>query len=218
MKNVAEAIRTKVEKAEPGAFFTASDFPGSRRAVESALSRLAAHDRLMRVRHGVYWKGVNSRFGMGRPKPEEVAVHVAGGRGVGPTGWTASNALGLSTQVPPVPELVAVGIPPTGVPDIVFHSRWNFARIDLNYLEIAVLELLRNWPNYVEANWSESVEKITQLHEDRAINLHRVFSVASREKSLTLRSRITDLKAATLSRTLHHEYPDVKMENAATAR
>ncbi len=191
--STASVIRTQVERADPGAIFTLGDFGGSRRAVESALSRLATKGTLLRVRNGVYWKGMRSRFGSGRPRMEEVALKVAGHRGAGPTGWSASHDLGLSTQVPPVPEFVVVGMPPTGLRDVTFHSRRNVARVGLNYFEIAVLEILRNWPEYVEVSWPELVRRIKELRDERKISLESVHRAAALERSKGLHDRIHDL-------------------------
>lgn len=187
-------IRKRVENAESGSFFTLGDFEGSRRAVESALSRLAGKGALLRVRNGVYWKGVKSRFGSGNPRPEEIVLKLAGHRGVGPTGWSASHLLGLSTQVPSMPEFVVVGVPPTGLADVVFHSRRNVARVGLNYFEIAVLETLRYWPTYVEASWSDFVTRIGELRDEGKIDLSLVYRAAALEKSPAVRDRLSRLR------------------------
>jgi hypothetical protein len=42
------------------------------------MSRLAAAGELLRVHHGLYWKGVQTRFGAGRPGLVDVAIAVAG--------------------------------------------------------------------------------------------------------------------------------------------
>lgn len=194
MSGVAGTIRTRISRAKPGRFFTPSDFPGSRSAVEPALSRIAAEDlRVVRVRRGLYWRGVDSRFGPGRPRPEEIARAVAGNRGLGPTGWSASHALGLSTQVPPVPTLVVVGPPPTGIKGILFHSRHNFARLGLSYEEIALLEVLRTWPDHVEAPWEELVRAVDRLAADNAIRLARLRRAAAAERSPAMRERLSRL-------------------------
>lgn len=196
MANVAKTVRRRIDRAIPGRFFLSSDFPGPRSAVEPALSRLAADDpRVVRVRRGLYWKGVNSRFGPGRPRPEEVARAVAGDRGLGPTGWSASQALGLSTQVAPVRSLVLVGPPPTGIHGVRFHSRWNFGRLGLNYEEIALFEVLRDWPDHIEASWEELVRVVDRLATERRIRLDRIRRAAEGERSLSLRERLSNLMA-----------------------
>jgi hypothetical protein len=56
------------------------------------MSRLAAAGELLRVHHGLYWKGVQTRFGAGRPGLVDVAIAVAGPDGAGPSGWSAAQA------------------------------------------------------------------------------------------------------------------------------
>jgi len=67
-------IRRRVESADPGTFFRTRDFEGSTSAVETAMSRLAHDGLLRRVHRGLYWKGVRSRFGTGRPPPIRIPV------------------------------------------------------------------------------------------------------------------------------------------------
>ncbi len=171
-----------------------SDVDGPRRAVETAFSRLAAEEeRLLRVRRGLYWKGVKSRFGPGRPRAEDIVREVAEGRGVGPTGWSASHALGLSTQVPAVSEFAVVGPPPKGIRGAKFHSRRNFARLRLAYDEIALLEVLRDWPKHVEADWSDLERAVVRLRDDGRIRPDRVRKAAAEEKAPALRERVAAL-------------------------
>jgi hypothetical protein len=190
---IAATIRSEVERTRSGTFFCAGDFPGPRPAVETALSRLTAEGSLRRVRRGLYWKGVKSRFGPGRPRVEDVVREIADDRGLGPTGWSASHALGLSTQVPATPEFVVVGPTPTGIPGVVFHSRRNFARLGLKYLEIALLELLRAWPDFVETGWEDLMRSVRRLRGEGAIRLERIARAASSERSPSLRKRLDAL-------------------------
>ncbi len=201
MESVAGTIRARVGKARAGTFFRVSDFDGPRRAVESAFSRLADEDPSLRhVRRGLYWKGVSSKFGPGSPRTEDVVCEVAEGRGVGPTGWSASHALGLSTQVPARSEFAVVGAPPTGIPGARFRSRSNFARIGLGYHEIALLEVLRDWPEHVEADWPDLERAVLRLREDGHIRPARVLKAATEERAPALRDRMAELVSDLSSR------------------
>ena len=136
-------IRAAVETSPPGTFFRPGDFDAPRAAVDSALSRLCGRrSDLVRVGRGLYWKGVPSRYGPGLPHVVDVAHAAAGNRGVGPSGWTAAHALNLTTQVPATQELTVVGPVPTRVKGVTFHRRSNLARVDLSYLDLALLEVL----------------------------------------------------------------------------
>ena len=196
MSTVAGTVRSRVTRSRPGTFFHVSDFDGPRRAVESAISRLAAENgSLLRVRRGLYWKGVKSRFGPGRPGTEDVVLEVAGTRGVGPARWSASHALGLSIQVPAVPEFAIVGPPPTGIPGARFHSRRNFARLDLRPDEIALLEVLRDWPVHTEVDWTNLERTVSRLRAAGRIRPDRLRKAAAAERVPALRERVADLFA-----------------------
>lgn len=190
---VAEGVRRKVSKARPGSLFTVDEFEGPRGPIETALSRLEDRGELRRVRKGLYFKGVRSRFGSGTPRVEDIVYKVCGTKGVGPTGWTASRILGLSTQLPARQEFAVLGSLPTNIPGVRFHSRKNLTRIELNPREVAVLETLRAWPAHSEASWDELVKRVARLRDEGAVNLERLAKVAMRERSPALRQHMMTL-------------------------
>lgn len=196
MKTVSATVHRRVHAARPGVFLRTADFPGSRSAVETQLSRLvAAGEGLVRVRRGLYWKGVRSRFGPGRPGVDAIVRAVASDRGVGPSGWTASHALGLSTQVPATPAYAVVGAPPTGLPGVKFHSRRNLRRLRLRYHEVALLEVLRDWPESAEADWATLVRRMARDLGAGLLRADRLRSVVAGERMPALRDRFTRLMA-----------------------
>jgi len=75
---------------------------GSRAAVDQALSRLAASNRLLRVGRGLYVKPEKTRFGLRPPSTENVmrGIEERQGETVVPHGAAEANSLGLTTQVP----------------------------------------------------------------------------------------------------------------------
>ncbi|MBL8025418.1 MAG: hypothetical protein JNL74_03360 [Fibrobacteres bacterium] len=85
--------------------FSPNDFNGlsSRDAIRKALSRLEESGTIRRVLHGIYDYPRNSKFTEGflGPDPEKVALAIARKFkwDVQPSGTTALNVLGLSTQV-----------------------------------------------------------------------------------------------------------------------
>src|SRR5439155_9333602 len=97
-----------------------------------------------------------------------VALEVAGRSGVGPAGWTASHVLGLSSQVPPVVDVAVAGRTRVSVAGIRFHARANLDRLRLSFHEVALLELLREWPLASEARWAD-VLAVTRLLASRAL-------------------------------------------------
>jgi len=156
----AAVIRETPEKS----FVHVDRLPGSSTAARKAASRAVKDGLLLPVRRGLYYRGRRTRYGVIAPRPEEVARAVLGSRGIGPAGYSAARAWGVTTQVPPgwhVATLRTVE-PINGV---VQHDRKNLARADLNEKEIALLELLRSPEVYVEAGWDTLVEKVrASLH------------------------------------------------------
>ncbi len=80
-----------------------SDFPEYHTEfVGSILSELTTEGMLIKISHGIYTKPRKSRFGVVLPSVDKVvqAIAVRDNAEVLPSGMTALNALGLSTQVP----------------------------------------------------------------------------------------------------------------------
>ena len=188
--SVAGAVRAVIAAAPAGTFIRNADVPGSRAGVNTALSRLAADGEVVRVRNGLYWKGVKSRFGSGIPGLLDAAIAAAGGDGAGPSGWSAAQALGLATQVPAIPE-VAVAGPVPSLRGVRFHKRNNLARRDLSVCEIALLEALRSYPAFAEVSVDEFKIRVQSLAEEGKVRLGYVEKVARKEHSSALRRNMT---------------------------
>lgn len=190
--SVAGAAQRRVRSAPEGTFFTRAAFTGSDRAVESALSRLAAHGELLRVRRGLYWKGKSTRFGMTRPAPLQVALQVAG-PGSGPAGVAAAHMLGLTTQVPSTSEVAVPGRVPEPLDGVRFRSRSFERRLrGLRPLEVAVLEVLRD-PGAVEVEWTAAARRFSDLADVGEIRLKVVSEEAEQESVLMVRARLREL-------------------------
>ena len=101
---LATLIIEEANRRPEGATLCAKSLPhlGSRAGVDQALSRLARRGKLLRAGHGLYVLPVESRLGVRAPSIEKVVEAVAAQRGetIAPSGATAANALGLTTQVP----------------------------------------------------------------------------------------------------------------------
>jgi len=106
---MSEAVRTKIKKVvaetTPGTIIFPGDFSalGSVAAVNMALSRLNEAEIIKRLAKGIYYIPKQpSLFGTGHPSMEDIAAALAKKEKVKirPTGVTALNKLGLSTQVP----------------------------------------------------------------------------------------------------------------------
>ena len=141
-------------KVARGSFVRVADLPGTLAAKSSAVCRAHKAGDLVAVRKGLYFKGFKTRYGMTAPTSEEVATEVLGTTGVGPTGYSAARALGLTTQVPSELALTIAGPTPTSLPGVKISRRNNMCRRNLRYTEIALLELLRGgWETTVDGGW-----------------------------------------------------------------
>ncbi len=160
--SVAAQIREHVLATDSGTFLRRSDFSGSDRAVESALSRLVAASELVRVRKGTYWRGEHTRFGMTSPSKLDVALQI-GGKGSGPAGISAARFLGLTTQVPSIVEVAVPGKTPDPLDGVRFRKRpFERRERDLRPIEVAFLEILRE-PDSSEHSWPATVQHLRTL-------------------------------------------------------
>lgn len=166
-------------------FYRASDFSGTRSAVEKALSRLVEEGELLRVRNGLYWRGSKTPLGMSPPNPREVVYVYAEGIPIGPAGLSAANYLGLTTQVPRIPEYAV----PATVPDvdrIRLHRRMGRRsearrRARLSELEVAFLEVLDAWDDIVELPAIDAVARLGELVESGSVDVSKIVRASTHE-------------------------------------
>lgn len=96
-------LRQRIEAMPEDCILFRSDFPEYHTEfVGSILSELTTEGVLVKIAHGIYAKPRKSRFGIVLPSVDKVvqAIAVRDNVEVLPSGMTALNALGLSTQVP----------------------------------------------------------------------------------------------------------------------
>jgi len=113
--SIQDKIIDRLRRQGRGKVFTPKDFLdiGSREAVDQALSRLARTETVQRLGRGLYcYPKINKRLGIAIP-PDVDAIADALARQTGsriaPSGATAANRLGLSTQVPAKPVYLTDG-------------------------------------------------------------------------------------------------------------
>ena len=75
---------------------------GSRASIDQALSRLARSGRLLRICQGVYMRPIKTRFGSCAPSIHKAINELSRlwGEPIVPSGGSAANRLGLTTQNP----------------------------------------------------------------------------------------------------------------------
>lgn len=104
MERLTETILEKVNALPEGTPVNAKMllYLGTRAAIDQSLSRLVRRGKLLRAGRGLYVSPVKSRFGSHAPSVERLVEELSAQRGetIVPSGATAANALGLTTQVP----------------------------------------------------------------------------------------------------------------------
>ncbi|CAH1674251.1 DUF6088 family protein [Chelatococcus asaccharovorans] len=104
MQRLTDQIMAHVEGLPAGTGVSAKAVLhlGNRDAVDQALSRLARRGRLVRAGRGLFLLPVHGRFGTRAPSIEESirAMAAKGGEVIVPSGASAANRFGLTTQVP----------------------------------------------------------------------------------------------------------------------
>lgn len=100
---IINIIKSRIQKAQNGTLFFNNSFPEfDDEYVGQILSDLAKDGITHHLSRGVYLKTEETRFGLVYPPIEDIATAIArrDNAQVIPTGATAQNILGLSTQVP----------------------------------------------------------------------------------------------------------------------
>ena len=193
-------------------FWRFTDFPdSSTSAAQHLLSDLAGRGELMRVRKGLYWRGVQTPLGLSPPPYESLVAEVAGVRGVGPAGLSASNMLRLSTQVP---RRVHVAVPArapesTGLVSFVSRpTRTARAKARLAPIDVALLETLGDWESVVEVPSSEGWTRLRGMLEHDHAMAERLARASSTEPA-GVRARLAALLSAAGRRDLSDQVPGV---------
>ncbi|GAA2173518.1 hypothetical protein GCM10009784_08140 [Arthrobacter parietis] len=175
-------------------YVRARDLPGSPEASRAALSRAAKDGKVVKAARGLYFKGPKTRFGMARPNTLDTALEVLGKEGIGPCGFSAARAFGLTTQVPAKVELAISGPAPEGLDGVKLHTRNNPARRKLSYLDIALLEVLRE-PAVIESGWTAFVSAAKRSVKEKRIHPDLIAAAVPRE-SPDVRRRWSELTMA----------------------
>jgi len=102
--NISHIIKKRIKHIEEGNLFTISDFKdiNNDSLVTRILSRLQKEGVIVRVATGIYMNPKKTQFGILYPTIDQIAQKIAerDKAQIMPTGDTALNILGLSTQVP----------------------------------------------------------------------------------------------------------------------
>ena len=145
-----------------------------------ALSRLAASGELQRVRKGLYYRPKQTAIGPSLPSATAALAQTFGAP-LHPSGLSAANALGLSTQNPARGEFATpAAAGPGALHDAVVHTRRPHTRRGLTAREGALLELLRERARSSDLNPQDTVERLLPLVRGPAV-FRRVATAALAE-------------------------------------
>lgn len=101
---IAENIRDQIKHDKAGTVYFISDFAqhGNDVFISRLLSECVDDGLLLRIANGIYYKPIETKFGVLYPSVEELVKAIArrDNAQILPTGATAENRLSLSTQVP----------------------------------------------------------------------------------------------------------------------
>jgi predicted transcriptional regulator of viral defense system len=101
---LSQEIRNRIRQRGKGNLYAVSDFAdlNNDSTVTRVLSRLEKENVLLRLSQGIYLYPSYNRYGVHKPSIDEIAITIAekDKARIIPSGLTALNILGLSTQVP----------------------------------------------------------------------------------------------------------------------
>lgn len=129
-----------------------------------ALIGLEADGELRQPYPGLFWRGVNTQFGMANPPLELLLSVLLPKGGWGYTKFSGVNKLGLSTQIPKNSMIATPYVPPHGPPKWVEFThrddRKGRARHKLSTYEVTLLEVLNDLTEgkgYSENSYEDSI-------------------------------------------------------------
>lgn len=183
---------TAIRNAPARSFVHVNRLPGTATAARQAASRAARSGELMPVRRGLYYRGAKTRYGMTRPRIEEIVREVLGAAGNGPAGYSAAREWGVTTQVPSSFHVAALWTADP-IEGVTQHSRGNRERISLNSKEIALLELLRAPEVYVETGWNTLARKVRDAFAGGEVVADRLRVAVASERNVTVRENFDRL-------------------------
>ena len=109
-ENISQKVRDRVTRFKKGDLFTVRDFEdlNNDSLVTRTLSRLQNEGIIVRVATGIYMNPIKTKFGVLHPTIDQIAHKIAerDRAQIMPTGDTALNILGFSTQVPMMPYIL----------------------------------------------------------------------------------------------------------------
>ena len=183
--SLSQIVRERIKSIERGLLFTVNDFEdlNNDNLVTRTLSRIQNEGVIVRVATGIYMNPQKTQFGILYPTIDQIAKKIAerDKAQIMPTGDTALNLLGLSTQVPMNAVYITNGAKrkvKVGERNIIFKNavqkNFQFKGKLLPLIIIALKELGENCVT------NEIKDKITKLvsesnAEERSTIMHDLY-------------------------------------------
>lgn len=148
-----------------------------------ALSRLAHEKVIERLSKGVYYRARPTAFGSSRPNPATISKLASERKGIFPSGISAANLLGFTTQTARRGEVAtSAGSLPRKLigADTVIHTRRPEAWSDLSVEDAALLDFLRSGGKASELAPDLTIRRTMALLSERG-RFQRLLSVAATE-------------------------------------
>ncbi|MGO9112304.1 MAG: DUF6088 family protein [Thermoguttaceae bacterium] len=182
-RNVSATVRQRIERAEER-LWRIEDFPDLPfMAVAQALSRLTREGLLQRLSKGVYYRSRPTAFGASRPNPAAIQKLVSHRKKVYPSGITAANLLGFSTQSGRSGEVAtsSLSLPRKLIgSEVKIHTRRPEAWAALPEPDAALLDFLRGRGVTSELSPQETIRRVLALLSEKG-RFERLLKVVDSE-------------------------------------
>jgi hypothetical protein len=182
-RQTARLVRDRIEQGGERIWrlsdFNDLPFSGTARA----LSRLAEDGFVERLSKGVYYRSRSTTFGKSLPNPAAMQKLAATGRDVFPSGITAANLLGFTTQTARRGEVATSGFAlPRKLlgPDTVVHTRRPDAWTGLSDEDAALLDFLRRGGKTSELPPQQTIRRTLSLLSEKG-RFQRLLEIAATE-------------------------------------
>lgn len=176
-------VRSRIEKGGERLwrFEDFRDLPFT--AVSQALSRLTRQGAIRRLSKGVYYRARPTAFGESRPNPAAIQKLASQRKAVYPSGLSAANLLGFTTQAARRGEVATTaGSLPRKLlaPDTVIHTRRPGAWAGLSQEDAALLDFLRRAGKDTELSPDETIRRTLHLLSQKG-RFRRLAQIAASE-------------------------------------
>ena len=188
--SIATKVRERIVRGGADRLWTFHDFREfPTLAVAATLSRLSrgSDPLIRRVRRGIYYVPKKTRFGETRPDTDRVVAHSLDLRGFtyAPSGTSAYNGLGLTTQVSPkvtfrIKRSERMASPRTSYSESV-TLRPSYAAEGIESSEMTVLDALKDVRKIPDATPAETVNRIVDLVHSGRLSFKRLARLAKHE-------------------------------------